>query len=667
MRKSAPLRWTQLLACAYGLLGAIACHARWMPAAFIGTLLFTVALRVVLRRYSTRIVPWPLKLVLLVAFGYLVVRYFHNFFGREAGSGLLAAMLALKLVETETRRDGLLLLAFSCFLAMSAFLFDQGLIQSTIAAVTVALLVASLNVLQPFPDDAPSDATRARWWPYSDLALGGLVRLMLLALPFAGACFLFFPRIDQPMWGAPEDVVGNRSGIDDVMSPGSLSRIALDDRTAFRVRFETATPPPQDRYFRMLVLSEFDGESWRADRWNPSGGSFRAEALGPEVEYQIQLEPTDKRWLPLLDMPLAAPEGASVDLAMQATSGQALSSPTEYRGRSAPRYRLETLPPIGRNWLRLPSRTNPAARALGQRWRDEIGDQAKIVETALALYRDSFIYTLDPPPMGANPIDDFLFNWKAGYCEHFAGSFVFLMRSADIPARVVIGYQGGYYNPVGNFFNVRYSEAHAWAEIWISGRGWVRVDPTAAVSPDRVERGSLAQLAASQTFFGKSGGFWSSVRDRFDMVGYWWNNAVVQFSALRQRDFVEALGLGRATEYALTILFVLGALVTLAIAGGLVARRRRVAPDPLLDEYRRYCARLAGAGMPRAANEGPRAFGARAMAEFPEAAAEIEALTSGYVRLRYDAAVSQGSTQRDAWIRRARRFRVATRRRARPS
>ena len=660
-RASAPLRWTQLLACAYALVLAFLCHARWMPGGFLAVMLGTVALRVGLRKISPRRVHLLLKLLLMLAFGALVIRSFHNLFGREAGSGLLAAMLALKLVESETRRDGLLLLAVSCFLAMCGFLFDQGVLQAVLAAVTLAFLMAGLNVLQPLPDDAPAEARRDVWWPYADLGLASLGRLMLMALPFAIGCFLFFPRLDRPLWGAPEDAFKGRTGISERMAPGSLAGIALDDRVAFQVRYEGTAPAPRDRYYRALTLVHFDGSVWTPGDPRPDAALRDAKALGPLFQYEILLQPTDQRWLPFLDLEFDSDADAHFDATRQATARDPVVSARLYHGTSASRYQLRSLPPSAASGSRrLPGRGNPQSRALAQRWRAEHGDDDHaIVEAALAMFHAGFAYSLEPPLVGANGVDDFLFQFQSGYCEHYAGAFAFLMRAAGIPARVVIGFQGGYFNATGGFFNVRLSDAHAWDEVWFPDQGWVRVDPTAAVSPERIERGSLAERAAEQAWFAQ-GGVWTSLRDRLELVGYWWNQGVIQFSALRQRNLMEALKLGEDSGLLMVVAMVVSGLLGLALAAWIGSRAfRDAAPDPLLAAYRRYCARIAAAGVARAPSEGPERYAERAAGLLPEAAVEIRSLSDSFIRLRYS---GRGSPeQAREWMRRARGFRVARR------
>jgi hypothetical protein len=308
--------------------------------------------------------------------------------------------------------------------------------------------------------------------------------------------------------------------------------------------------------------------------------------------------------------------------------------------------------------LQLPRRGNPRARELARSWRSQHDQPEAIVNAALGLFHDSFAYSLEPPMVGANGVDDFLFEFKSGYCEHFAGAFAFLMRAAGIPARVVIGFQGGYFNSVGGFFNVRFSDAHAWTEVWLDGKGWVRVDPTAAVSPERIERGSLADRSAAQAWYA-SGGIWAAFRDRVALVGYWWNRAVVEFTALRQRDLIEALGLGDDSGFSLALALVISALFALGLAGWLVSRRASAATDPVLAAYRRYCRRLGEAGIARNPSEGPAEFSHRAAAALPHAAPEILRLSADFVRLRYASHPTAAGELRRDWLRRVRRFRVA--------
>ncbi|HET7845645.1 MAG TPA: transglutaminase domain-containing protein, partial [Xanthomonadales bacterium] len=338
----------------------------------------------------------------------------------------------------------------------------------------------------------------------------------------------------------------------------------------------------------------------------------------------------------LLDAPLAAPDGASLGGDFQVRSGEAVHDVLAYRGRSVARRVMQRNLTSTQRFMAtgLPPDGNPRARELAQSWRDAGIPPREIANRALALFNESFTYTLEPPLLSPNnPVDDFLFTTQEGYCEHYASAFTFLMRAAGVPARVVVGYYGGYYNAAGGYVVVRRADAHAWSEIWIQGEGWVRVDPTSAVAPERVADDARQAFVADGEV-----GFWSQMRERWDLAGYWWNQAVVQFSALKQQRMLQDFGVERATPERLVGLMVVGGLLALALAAWATSTRRaRVRAEGPLAAWRRLCARLARLSVARHANEGPRDFAARAAAALPEFAPAIASVSARFVALRYAA------------------------------
>ncbi|GAB3743058.1 transglutaminase TgpA family protein [Lysobacter olei] len=474
--------------------------------------------------------------------------------GRDTGCALLAAMLAIKPSETATLRDARSLVGFALFAPFATFLLDQGPL--TLALGLIAAIVA-LGALQRFADMESGDL---RVIPIRQ-RLPAIGRLLGTGIPLALAAFWLFPRMSAPMWGVPERALA-RPGLSDTMTPGEWVELMNDDTPTLRVRFFGATPRQEEMYWRGPVLWNFDGRSWTQPRWFRNLPPAEVEPAAPRWDYEMEFEPTDRRQLVALDLPMAAPAGTrlSIDHGLWAERPQ--SSLGRWRMQSAPPRRYETQLPqtLRRAALELPPGFNPRTLALARQWRAEAGpDDTAVVRRALAWIRAEFVYTLATPLPGRHAVDEFLFDFKQGFCEHFSSGFVVLMRGAGIPARVVTGYAGGYRNPYGGYWLVRRSDAHAWAEVWLPERGWVRVDPTAAVAPERIYD-TLADRAPGAGLFGDAGGI-TPVLNVTDWLRRGWNDFVLGFNATRQQDLLKPLGMDRWGSRGLIALF--------GLAGGL--------------------------------------------------------------------------------------------------
>lgn len=569
--------------------------------------------------------------------------------GRDLSVALLGAFLVLKLMESHTVRNGVLVTQLCCFLLLSQVLFDQPPWLAATMLATVALLLRNwLLLLHP--------QARARVSPARVLA-----RLVLMGLPCAAVLFLLFPRLDHPLWRLPQTADTAVSGLSDRMAPGSVGQLILSDDLAFRVDFVGAPPPVDTLYWRGMVLWRFDGQTWTAasmrQRPAPESVPNSADAIrgAPGVfDYNITLEPTRQRWLFALDrgQSIEARDGTGRSVDGEFISTQPLDQRVRYHARSRlpGRNRADdaaTLDPLTQQMaLALPA-GNPQARALAAQWAELLPPER--VSAALKLFgRAPFAYTLEPEPLRDQQIDDFLFRTHRGFCEHYAGSFVFLMRAAGVPARVVVGYLGGEVNAVSGDIIVRQSDAHAWAEVWLDGRGWVRVDPTAAVAPQRVERGLAAAVPASEfrSRRAEEPGWLRSVRWGLDGLISGWNSWVLGYDRNRQARLFAWLGLDaadpRAVLWGVSGLFLLAALP-------LLWQQRKPKPDPVQAQWQRLCDRLARHGCTRGPAEGPMAYAERAARQFPQAAQALRNAAAGYVALRY------GRDDGDAQAR-ARRF-----------
>ncbi|MGH8482750.1 MAG: transglutaminaseTgpA domain-containing protein, partial [Nevskiaceae bacterium] len=452
-----------------------------------------------------RLPPQWLKVTLVLATVAAVLASHPGRFGQHAGTALLVAMLLLKLLEMRSRRDVLVVVALCYFVMLTHFLFSQELwtiLYLGLCAVTVTAVLVEAN--HPGAPLAPRETL--------PLSAG----MVALALPLMVALFVLFPRVPGPLWGLPADAGAARSGISDTMSPGDISSLIQSDEVAFRVVFRGPPPAMRDRYWRGPVLSYFDGRRWSAPfrgdeyfrMYDPQTrlhafAPTHAELSGQAVPYEVTLEPHRQHWLFALDLPDARqlPHETQLTGYYQLLSRPLVKERLRYALASSPRYRLE--PDLAEQWQRsarrLPDGRNPLAQALARQWRDEGLDDAQVIERALRLFRtQEFFYTLEPPRLGADPVDEFLFETRRGFCEHYSSAFTVLMRAAGIPARVVVGYQGGELNEVGGYYVVRQADAHAWSEVWLEGSGWIRVDPTAAVAPSRVESGLSAALEPAE-------------------------------------------------------------------------------------------------------------------------------------------------------------------------
>ena len=611
--------------------------------------------------------PWLRLPLTLGAAGAALFAY--NFgFGRDTGAALLSAMLAMKLLETRHPRDGRSVLSYALFAIMAGFLQDQSPRTFVLAVLATTLVLAALARIAQTRSPPAIRTLRgdvgSRIW--------GAAKLLALSLPLAIVGFFLFPRLASPLWGLPGNAGEARTGLSNEMTPGDISQLFADDSPALRVQFDGPAPPQSELYWRGPVLTGFDGRTWSrwvgsanyADVRLPNYDGPEPEPLGPRIGYEIVQEPTDRRYAVALDLPLAAPQGMKMayDGTLYVSRNQTELS--RYRAVSVTRYRFEPnlLMTLRSTNTQLPDGFNPRTAALVSEWSAENPAPEALAQRALELFNAEFTYTLDPQLLGRDSVDDFLFNTQQGYCEHFASAFVVMMRMADIPARVVTGYQGAQRNDLGDYWVVRHSDAHAWAEIWLEGRGWVRIDPTSAVSPARIERGRSA-LSGPESVWGRIG---KPLLDASDWLRRNWNDVVLGFDAARQRGLLEQFGLRDAGLRELGLALAIGVGLALAITLGLLLRGPHGPRDPLRRAYAHFLSRLARAGVQKAAHEGPLAFAQRAAAALPPLADEVQTLSQRYARRRYAADVPD--TNADAVLRDdLRRFRVPKTARARRS
>src|SRR3989344_1763652 len=337
--------------------------------------------------------------------------------------------------------------------------------------------MALLHVMQPAGIDMPAR-----------LRLSGV--MLAKALPLMVIVYMLFPRISGTRGGLPADAHSGLTGMPDTMQPGSIRSLSESSEIAFRVNFEGSRPPARELYWRGLVLMDFDGRGWQRGP-SPVAEDVNFAPLNEALRYHVTLEPSNKPWMPALELPAVRPRGATFRADFTLEHREPIRERLNYTLTSYTRYNTGALEIAERvRGLQLPGHTSPRARALAGQWEREHGEPQRIAQAALDHFRrENFVYTLSPPLLGDDPVDEFLFDTRRGFCEHYASSFVALMRAAGIPSRVVVGYLGGEYNAAGNYLIVRQSDAHAWAEVWLPNQGWMRVDPTGAIAPERIELG----------------------------------------------------------------------------------------------------------------------------------------------------------------------------------
>jgi len=540
--------------------------------------------------------PAPLRLVLALLVLAAVFSQTGLRLGRDTGCALLAAMIAIKPSETFTLRDARSLVGFALFAPFAAFLLDQGPLTMALGVIAVLCALVALQRLADV-EAGPLSSTIA---PSHKLL--AVARLVAIGLPLALAMFWLFPRLGTPLWGVPDRALG-RPGLSDRMTPGEWLDLMADDSPALRVQFFGTRPRSQDMYWRGPVLWDFDGRSWTQPRMMRHLSAQPVQRRNIDWDYQIEFEPTDRRQLVALDLPHAARPGTTLSLDYGLYSDRPLSGLTRWRLQSSPpaSFQAQLGDPLRRRALALPAGYNPRTIALAEQWRREAGgDDTAIVRRAMDWINRDFGYTLETPLPGRDGVDEFLFDEKKGFCQHFSSSFVVLMRAAGIPARVVTGYAGGIRNPIGDYWVVRKMDAHAWAEVWLPQRGWVRMDPTAAVAPERIYDTLEDRLGAGAA----SGARGQLVRlgDLGDWMRRGWNNWVLGFNAERQQHMLQSFGIRHLGGQRLILLFAVSTLLALAWMAWLLARGERQR-DPLLRAWHALGARYARLGLAREAHE----------------------------------------------------------------
>ena len=613
--------WASVLA--YGVLlwrGWLAWHARPLPGRW-----------------------WLLAALAVAVAGTLFTH--KTILGRDAGLTLVTMLLALKTLELRARRDAFVVFFLGFFAMLGNFFFSQSLLTAGAMVIgLLGLLTALVNAHMPVGKPPLSESAR----------MAG--KMVLLGAPIMAALFVLFPRMG-PLWGAPNDTSTGRSGLSPTMQIGNIAQLALDDSIALRVRFDLpggGAPPSWQLYFRGPVLGSFDGREWRSLS-APPDGMQRVQppadlvVSGPGIRYEVTMEPNQYPWVLAMDAAQEAPDlpGRRVRMApdLQWFTNRPISELVRYQATSYADFRhgpLQMTPQL-RVFTELPAGYNPRTLQLAADMRRDPAlaqaDTATLVDAAMEKLRTGgFSYTLEPGVYGQHAADEFWFDRKEGFCEHIASSFVVLMRALDIPSRIVTGYQGGDLNSVDGFWTLRQSDAHAWAEVWQAGKGWVRVDPTAAVAPGRI--GVAGRLQAPRGVVGNafatmvSPTVLASIRAGWEALNNCWNQWVLNYAQTSQINLLKKIGF-TAPSWEDLLRVLAGLVAGVALVAVVWARWERSRRDPwlqLLDQARQ---RLQAAGLPLGPAVPARSMAQQARQHFGDAAAPASHWLLQLEMLRY--------------------------------
>lgn len=563
----------------------------------------------------------------------VAVRLHYGYFlGRDPCVAFLFLLISAKFAESKTNKDVTLLVCLSAFLLLTQYFYSQTILSAIVTVPAVLALGGVLIVARnPSKQNSISNAIK----------LTG--KLLLQGAPIAAVLFILFPRLPGPLWDLPHDSVG-QTGLSDSMQPGTISALSLSSAVAFRVEFDEQPPPRQERYWRGPVLSVFDGQGWIADnRLRPVAPGTAENAQ--QYNYTVTLEPHRRRWLFALDVPVSLPTrqatngqpGARVGTLMsnlQLLATKPVDKAIRYRQSSilSGIYEEPQAPLIANTQL---TGRNQKTADFATKLRAQSGSDREFADALLRWFnKEPFYYTLQPGLLGDTPVDEFLFDTRSGFCEHYASAMAVLLRSASVPARIVTGYQGGKMN--GNYMIVRQSDAHAWVEAWIDGV-WRRFDPTAAVAPERIEAGLAASMGEGEPVptLSRGSSLWlNRLQLRWDALNYDWKRIVVDFNNKSQSSLWESLGLNtpKAWQIMLAILFVTGIWSWLTLKSPITQKTPEAEENKL---WRIYCRKLAKAGLPKHPNEGPLDYCSRSKQYWPDQASALDGIFQQLITLRF--------------------------------
>ena len=605
----------------------------WVSALGVGV----VALKLFQHHYPSRwtnLLLSPISLIIISVSGALLVRAHYGYFlGRDPCVAFLFILVSAKFAEVKRPSESTLLLCLAGFLLMTQYFYSQSILS---ALITLPAVLALGNALAVIRDSANAPKTK------QNLLMVG--KLLLQGAPLAALLFVVFPRLPGPLWSLPEDAAA-KTGLSDSMSPGSIGALSMSDEVAFRVEFEGEPPPPEERYWRGPVLSDFDGFRWTVTD-HATRISMSKDHRNTGTSYTVMLQPNHQNWLFALDHPTSLPMSDTVDendsrvLArlttdLQLKSDKPITQVLRYKQSSSLTSSFK--PPVRPAPIQTQiAGNNPKTMAFAAELHSKVGgDRQRYVNELLRYFNEQdFHYTLQPGLLGDSPIDEFLFSTRTGFCEHYASAFVVLLRAAAIPARVVTGYLGGEMN--GNYMIVRQSDAHAWAEVFLDGR-WIRYDPTGAVAPSRVDTNMAAALGDGEPIplMARAGNGWlKRLKLGIDEMNHDWQRMVVNFNNESQYRLWEKLGLPRLQLWQITIIVLIIAAIWCLAVLGFPFNNRTEGKTPAERMWSRYVKLVGRLGVHRLSDETPNEFIARASAQLPNAKL-VKTLGDDLVKLRF--------------------------------
>ena len=574
-----------------------------------------------------------IRVVLMFAGVLGVYGSYGSLAGREVGIALLVLLAGFKIFESNSKRDFYISTYLGYFLIITNFFYTQTIPTATYMVFIIIIMTAGLIGF----NDTQQQLTLVKRYKFAG-------SLLLQSLPLLLVLFVLFPRINGPLWGLPKDAYTSVTGITDEMTPGTISKLVQSDEVAFRVTFEGQIPEQSQLYWRGPVFWKTNGRKWSPGLHSEDERPQQIEFFGEPVHYDVTIEPSNEKWLFGLEMVSQIPTKThrTTDYQLKtlqpirARKAYSLSSYTSYQINKDANADLE-------RGLYLPKIPHPKTRELASQFREKYKEPSLIIDATLEwLKQQGFIYTLSPALITGDTVDEFLFNSKQGFCEHYAAAFTVLMRAAGIPARIVAGYQGGEVNPLGNYLIVRQRDAHAWTEVWLEGKGWIRIDPTAIISPIRINEGinnampdALIDIPLGVKNNETASRLWRRLRNSVDMVNYQWAQWVLGYGPEKQKQFIKHLGIEAFNWVKLTFYLIISLGIIVAAIFTYIFLKTPTSNEPAKKYYDIFCKKMARVGIKRMAHEGPADFAQRISTTRNELVSETNKITDLYILIRY--------------------------------